>query len=198
MCTPAAVPYVMMAGTAASMVGASNSAKAEQNSLNYQAEVSANNAQIAEWQAQDAIRQGQQQEQQSRLQYAAMKGMQRAALAANGVALDEGSAVDILTSTDYLNEMDASTIRSSAARTAWGYRTQGANYSDNEKALRAGAGAISSGSAAGLSLLGSAGQVADSWYRYSKAGGVAGSGYTQAGPALNVDWTTADSGFTRR
>lgn len=169
MCTPAAAPYVMMAGAGASAVGASNSAKAQQAGLNYQADVAANNAQIAEWQAQDAIRQGQVQEQQSRLQYAATKGTQRAALAANGVALDEGSAVDILASTDYMNEMDAATIQANAARSAWGYRTQGANYSDNATALRAGAGAVSPGSAAGLSLLGSAGQVAGSWYQYSKA-----------------------------
>lgn len=169
MCTPAAAPYVMMAGAGASAMGASNSAKAQQAGLNYQAEVAANNAQIAEWQAQDAIRQGQEQEQQSRLQYAATKATQRAALAANGVALDEGSAVDILTSTDYADVVDASTIRANAARAAWGYRTQGTNYRDNATALRAGAGAISSGSAAGLSLLGSSGQVAQGWYQYSKS-----------------------------
>ena len=64
--------------------------------------------------------------------------------------------------------MDASTIQANAARSAWGYRTQGTNYSDNSTALRAGAGAISPGSAAGLSLLGSAGQVSQSWYQYSK------------------------------
>ena len=73
------------------------------------------------------------------------------------MALDEGSAVDILSSTDYANEMDAQTIQANAARSAWGYRTQGANYSDNAASLRAGAGAVSSGSAAGMSLLGSAG-----------------------------------------
>ncbi|MCM2575061.1 virion core protein, T7 gp14 family [Achromobacter xylosoxidans] len=150
-------------------MGASNSAKAQRAGLEYQADVAANNAQIAEWQAQDAIRQGQEQEQQNRLRYAATKGTQRAALAANGVALDEGSAVDILSSTDYANEMDAQTIQANAARSAWGYRTQGANYSDNAASLRAGAGAVSSGSAAGMSLLGSAGQVAGSWYQYSKS-----------------------------
>ena len=165
----AAAPYMMLAATAASAVGASNSASAQQAGLNYQADVAANNAQIAEWQAQDAIRQGQDQEQSSRLQYAATKGKQRAALAANGVALDEGSAVDILTSTDYANEMDASTIQANAARSAWGYRTQGTSYSDNAASLRAGAGAVSSGSSAGLSLLGSAGQLATSWYQNSKA-----------------------------
>lgn len=165
----AAAPYMMLAASAASAVGASNSAKAQKAGLDYQADVASNNAQIAEWQAQDAIRQGQDQEQQSRLRYATTKSTQRAALAANGVALDEGSAVDILTSTDYMNEMDASTIQANAARSAWGYRTQGTNYSDNSTALRAGAGAISSGSAAGLSLLGSAGQVSQSWYQYSKA-----------------------------
>lgn len=165
----AAAPYMMMAAAGASAVSASNSAKAEQAGLNYQADVAANNAQIAEWQAQDAIRQGQEQEQNSRLQYAATKGTQRAALAANGVALDEGSAVDILASTDYLNEMDASTIQANAARSAWGYRTQGTNYSDNAAALRAGAGAISPGSAAGMSLLGSAGQLSSTWYKNANA-----------------------------
>nr|WP_238919400.1 hypothetical protein [Achromobacter xylosoxidans] len=153
----------------ASAVGAANSAKAQQNNLDYQAQVSANNAQIAEWQAQDAIRSGQLEEQNSRLKYAALKGTQRAALAANGVAVDEGSAVDILTTTDYLNETDANTIRTNAARTAWGYRTQATNYSDNAQALRAGANATSPSSAAGLSLLGGAGQLAGSWYRYSQA-----------------------------
>ncbi|KAA5926352.1 hypothetical protein F1536_12430 [Achromobacter xylosoxidans] len=165
----AAAPYMMLAASAASAVGSANSASAQQAGLNYQADVAANNAQIAEWQAQDAIRQGQEQEQQSRLRYAGTKGAQRAALAANGVALDEGSAVDILSSTDYANEMDAQTIQANAARSAWGYRTQGANYSDNAASLRAGAGAVSPGSAAGMSLLGSAGQVAGSWYQYSKA-----------------------------
>ncbi|EGP43107.1 hypothetical protein AXXA_27965 [Achromobacter insuavis AXX-A] len=160
---------MMLAAAGASAAGSANSAKAQQAGLNYQADVAANNAQVAEWQAQDAIRQGQDQEQQSRLQYASTKSSQRAALAANGVALDEGSAVDILTSTDYANEMDTSTIRANAARNAWGYRTQGANYRDNATALKAGAGALNSGSAAGLSLLGSAGQVAQGWYQYSKA-----------------------------
>lgn len=159
----------MMAGMGASAVGAANSAKAQQNSLDYQAEVSANNAQIAEWQAQDAIRAGQVEEQNSRLKYAALKGTQRAAMAANGVALDEGSAVDILTTTDYVNETDANAIRTNAARTAWGYRTQSTSYSDNAESLRAGASATSPSSAAGLSLLGGAGQLAGSWYRYSQA-----------------------------
>ena len=159
----------MMAGVGVSMVGAANSAKAQQSKLNYDAEVSANNAQIAEWQAQDAIRTGQREEQSSRLSYAALKGTQRAAMAANGVALDEGSSVDILTTTDYMNDTDAATIRTNALRTAWGYRTQGTNYKDNAAALRAGATATSPASAAGLSLLGGAGQVASSWYRYSQA-----------------------------
>lgn len=158
----------MMAGVGASAVGAANSAKAQRNSLDYQAEVSANNAQIAEWQAQDAVRSGQQEEQNSRLKYASLKGTQRAAMAANGVALDEGSAVDILTSTDYLNEADANTIQMNAARAAWGYRTQATSYNDNADALRAGASAASPSSAAGLSLLGGAGQLAGAWYRYSQ------------------------------
>jgi hypothetical protein len=92
------------------------------------AAVAEGNARIAEANAQDALRTGQQQEQQSRLKYAGLKGQQRARLAANGLALDEGSALRILTDTDYLSDIDADTLHANAVRSAMGYRTQAAAY----------------------------------------------------------------------
>lgn len=89
-----------------------------------EAAVAEGNARILEANAQDALRVGQQQEQQSRLQYANLKGSQRARLAANGLALDEGSALRILTDTDYLSDVDANTLHANAVREAMGYRTQ--------------------------------------------------------------------------
>lgn len=167
MCTVAA-PYMMMASAGFQAVNASNSAKAQAKSLEYQAAVAANNQMVAGWQAADAIQQGQEEEQRLRLKYAQTKGTQRAALAANGVALDEGSAADILTSTDWAREVDANTVRANAARTAWGYRNQAQGYADSSNQLSAGASAINPLLAAGSSLLGNAGQVAGSWYRYSR------------------------------
>lgn len=100
------------------------------------AAVAEGNARIAEANAQDALRAGQQQEQQSRLKYAALKGQQRARLAANGLALDEGSSLRILTDTDYLSDVDADTLHANAVRAAMGYRTQAAGYLNEADAAR--------------------------------------------------------------
>lgn len=153
MCWP-----LVIAGASALMSakGAADQAQAQKDALGYQSAVAANNATYAEWQAQDAEQQGVDAEAKSRQQTAQLKGSQRAALAANGVSLGEGSALDILTSTDYMGEQDALTIRDNAARQAWGYRTQGQNYTDNSGLLANSASNISPSNAAGTSLLTSA------------------------------------------
>jgi hypothetical protein len=86
-----------------------------------------NNAKLAEVSAQGALEQGKQSERVSRASYAGLKGKQRAALAASGVALDEGSALRIQSDTDYLSDVDADTIRTNAMQSALGYRIQGVN-----------------------------------------------------------------------
>lgn len=85
------------------------------------------NARAAEQDARLTLERGNAQEQQSRAQYSQLKGRQRAALAASGVALDEGSALRVQTDTEYANEADAATIRSTAIREAWGHRVDWAN-----------------------------------------------------------------------
>lgn len=158
-------------GVGYATVGAYNKAKADKAALEYQAGVDRNNAQLAEWQAQDALARGQSAVDASRLKTASLKGSQRARLAANGVALDEGSALNILEDTDYMGDLDAAVISDNAKKEAWGIRTQGANYSSNADLLAARANAESPfGSAAGTLLTG-AGAVADSWYRRRTATG---------------------------
>lgn len=94
----------------------------------FQAVVAEGNAQLAERQAQDTLRSGQQKEQQSRLQYAGLKGHQRASLAANGVVIDEGtSALRVITDTDFLSDVDASIIQNTAVNAALGYRMDAVN-----------------------------------------------------------------------
>lgn len=85
------------------------------------------NAQLLEVQAQDSLDRGAQAERQSRQAYAQIKGTQRASLAANGVTLDEGSALRIQADTDFASDQDADTIKTNALKAAFGYRVQGVN-----------------------------------------------------------------------
>jgi hypothetical protein len=120
---------VISAGISA--YGASQQADARKKEADYQARVEANNAKIAAWQRSDAINRGEQEAQRSMRERSAMIGKQRAALAANGVDLNQGSALDLLASTEFLGQEEVNTITSNAAREAWGYEIQGANYSNN-------------------------------------------------------------------
>lgn len=85
------------------------------------------NADYLETQAQGALEAGNQSERQSRAAYAQLKSQQRARLAANGVALDEGSALRIQSDTDYASEVDADVIKTNAMNQAFGYRVQSIN-----------------------------------------------------------------------
>lgn len=61
-------------------------------------------------------------------------GAQRAALAANGLLLDEGSAADLQDDTASLGQMALTEIRNNSARQASGYRIQGLNFMDDQQA----------------------------------------------------------------
>lgn len=172
--TSAVLLGTMAVGTGMQAIGAYNQSKANKSAYAYQAQVNANNAKIAEWQAQDALQRGAKTEQRQRLQTAQLKSSQRARLAANGVALDEGSPLSILQDTDYMGEMDARTIQSNAAREAWGYRNQAAGYASDSAMLRSRSDAESPLLAGTSSLLTGAGSVAASWYRFGQAGGGGG------------------------
>ena len=102
---------------------------------------------------------GERDRQRSQLATAQLKGHQRASMAASGVDLGDGSAARVLTDTDVMGGIDADTIYSNAVRNAWGYRT-------DATLKRAGADAISPMTSATTSLIGGAGKVADTWYRF--------------------------------
>lgn len=122
------------------------------------------NAGLADQQAQDALARGNDAVFKSQLRTAQLKGTQTATLAAHGVALDQGSALDILTSTDVMGAADAATLKDNASKEAWGDKVQAANY-------RSQAAADNPWAAGGASLLGGAATVADRWYKYKKATG---------------------------
>lgn len=157
-----------IAGMVSGAIGSFYSASAQKSLLNAQAELAEINARVAESQAQAELLSGQRKEQASRLGTAHLKSSQRAALAANGVDLGVGSAAELQTSTDLMGEIDANTIEANAVRSAWGYRTQSVNATNDAVMRRGSADAVSPGMAAMSSLLGSAGTVATNWYRLQK------------------------------
>lgn len=171
MCSASQVLFGQAVGTtvgaASSAMGAYYGAQSRKQELELSANLSDINARMSESAAQQTLLTGQREEQQSMIATAKLKGTQRASLAANGVDLGEGSASQILTTTDVLGEVDAHTIHSNAVRSAWGHRAQAVNQSNQALMSRASAGAINPGQSAFTSLLGSAGSVATSWYRFS-------------------------------
>lgn len=117
-------------------MGAYQQSQATKASMEYQSAVARNNAITSEYQAEDAINRGQTAEEQQRRKTMMLKGTQTARLAANGIDISEGSALQILSDTDWMGEQDALTVRDNANREAWGYRVQAQNASSNSTMLR--------------------------------------------------------------
>lgn len=91
--------------------------------------VAESNRRIAEMKARDALKRGHETEARSRQSNRKTIGSQRAALAAQGIRVDYGSAADIQTETANIGELDALTIKNNALREAFGYTTQGQDAS---------------------------------------------------------------------
>lgn len=160
------------AGAVTSAFGAYSSAKGQKQALRLDADMADLNATLADEQARSALYQGQKEEQSSRLQTARLKSSQRAAFAANGVDLTQGSPANVLTSTDYIGEIDADMIQANAVRAAWGNRAEAVNLRSQARSARTTASAISPFGAATTSLLGGASSVASSWYASTKTGAI--------------------------
>lgn len=155
-------------GGVTSAIGSYYSAATQKATMQWQAAVADVNARIAELGAQSALYQGQQQVGALTLKAGQLKSSQRAAMAANGIDLGEGTAAEIQATTDLVKEIDMATLEANAVRSAWGYRTQGVNYQNEALIKSATARTVSPFAAAATSLLGSAGSVATSWYNYQR------------------------------
>lgn len=112
MCNPVAVQLVgvaiTIAGTVASSVAAQQQAKNAQKAARY-------NAEVRNQQAETVLEQGRLAASERRRQVRVVLGKQRASLAASGVALSEGNALDIQLQTLQFGALDAATIEHNAA-----------------------------------------------------------------------------------
>lgn len=165
-------------GTAVSVVGGIQQAKAQQQEAEYQAQVSAQNAKIANENAAQVRQQGIEDARNQRLKALSTIGTQKVQMAANGFNVGEGSALDTIEDTAMLGEMDALSTMYNAEQHALNYEQQATNFQNQANLQRlAGKNAASASRinaiAGGLNSISKVGlTVSNSW------GG------------MNSDWTT--------
>lgn len=116
--------YALMASSLITSVSSSISqASAAKNAGNFQADIYDSNARIAKMQADDAIKRGESEAAKNDLKTKQMIGKQRAAMAAQGLDLESGSALFIQQDTAAIGAEDSLTIKNNAWREAWGYES---------------------------------------------------------------------------
>ncbi len=148
-------------GTAVSVSGQMQQASAAKAAANYQAQVAAGNQQIATNNANMAAASGEAQAAISEQKTRATVGAEEAAQGSSGVDINSPTATAVRTSQDMTGQLDAQTIRSNAARQAYGYETQSTNFENQSSADTAqGNNAMTAGEVgAGGSLLSGVGNA---------------------------------------
>lgn len=173
MCEPATIMAISaVAATAAAGVSAYSSiqqGKAAQAEADYQAKVAENNATLADYQAQDAARRGEEEARAVQRAYAQRIAAGRTGFAAGNVALDSGSAGLWQVGTEDARAEDLATVKTNTALDVWGIKYQGTSLRSQAQALRIGGANARQGAnlAAAGSLLGGASTAAAGYYQYS-------------------------------
>lgn len=94
----------------------------------YRAQVADNNAKTAEMNATMTMQAGDTATANAGMKTAEVVGRQKAAQGANNIDVNSGSATQVRSATAALGMLDALTIRSNAAREAYGYQVQGSDF----------------------------------------------------------------------
>ena len=149
MCEPTTIAALTAASAAVGAAGAYQQSRNTKKVAEY-------NAGVAELEAQDARRRGDQKADAVRRAAGQQTGAARAALSAKGLDISEGSAADMIDQIDFFGQVDAVTAKQNAAKEAWNLRARKAGYQFEADAQRPGL-------MAATSLLGSAGTVSDRW-----------------------------------
>lgn len=172
-------PIIGIAGAIGQIAGAYYGAKAQQYQLDSQAmtlqfqkDIAGINARQAEVTAQGILQAGEKQGAMLAMKYGKAKGSQRAAMAANGGVIGEGSYAAVEATNDLMKEIDVLQINANTVRQAENARTQGQNYKTqaamygiSANNATASSQSINPLSAAGTSLLTSATSYASTIYR---------------------------------
>jgi hypothetical protein len=154
------------------------------------------NSSFSDMQAQQSLRRGDASARSILRKTRSLVGSQRAVLAAQGIDVDSGSAIDITEDSRVLGEMDALTVKNNAWMEAWGFRSQAEIYrsqgrmaqaesrSKARNTLIAGAfGAISKGGQAAGYAAGGGSSGGGSSSSAAPSGGYGGGGSSTGGRA---------------
>lgn len=159
-------------GGLSSAIGSLMGGTAQQQYYDYQAGVARMNAAIAEQNANYAINIGEIQAQQSGLAGAQQMGRIVAGQAASGLDVNSGSNKQVQQSQLGITRTNETSIRSTAAKTAFNYQVEGAQFSAQSTAdIQAGKNAETAGMiGAESSIIGAASSVSSEWLKGTQVG----------------------------
>ena len=155
-----------------SAIGAERQAQAESGAANYNAAIAAQNQAMARQNAIAASAAGEQQAAMSQQKTRARLGGIITGEAAGNIDVMKGSAVNVQSSERALGLQDALTIKSNAAREAYGYQTQAYNFGaqSNLDKFQAESAAAGGDITAASTLLGGAASAGNEYARFLQAG----------------------------
>jgi hypothetical protein len=151
---------------AAQAVGSVSSSVSQASAIrqqaDYQSTMAEQNARLATIKSQDASQRGEVAAQNAARENRQRVGAQRAAIAAQGVNANTGSAAAVQSSQEAVGALTEATIRNNAWREAWGYKVEAANDTAQSKFTKAAADSavrntLLTGGMQALSSLGKAG-----------------------------------------
>ena len=185
-----------LASTAMGVTSAIQQGKAEQAQYEYQAKVAEDNARIAQNNAAMERQQGIEEERLQRMKTAQAIGSQETAMAANGIDVTQGTALDVIEDTAAMGELDALQTRYNYERKAQAYEFQADNFSNQANLdLIAGKNAYSAGKINALSA-GFSGIASTAKHAYGFFGG--GSSSTSGKKDGNIRFSGGLGGGTDR
>jgi hypothetical protein len=98
------------------------------------------------------------------------KSTSRVKAASRGIDLSSDVVVNDLATQDYITEIDTNIIQANTIKSAFGYKTEAQNQRSQANMMRASANSINPAMTVFNSLLGSATDIASSWYGQKKSG----------------------------
>jgi len=119
-----------------SISGSITESGAIKSKASYEAQQLEFNSKLADLNARSTERVGKENAQNYKTQIKQLIGSQRASMAAQGIDISSGSALDIQVETAELGALDALTIRNNAFREAAGYRIEAAGYTGQAEFTR--------------------------------------------------------------
>lgn len=151
-------------------MGAQQQADAQREAAAWQALQHEGNAKIAEINAGLVLKKGEEEQELMRKKGNVIGGAQRAALAAQGIDVTQGSSVEIQEDTQAQIMSDIAKIKTNAVREAWGYRMEAHNQRTSAMMGRIGAESAASATmlGAGFRAIGQLSEAGYSAYKGSK------------------------------